>query len=792
MKKRISIIIIAVLLLFGVVVPDSNNVNAATFSQINENTMFFLQQSSVTCTLASAAMMVRRASRLNGSSNWNGVTENSMSSAAWTNNGLKNSFSYNGINVSCAGGTSTSNLSAVWNNCDKAGLFRSLLSQHPEGVVMYCKKSRDINDNVHAILLTDYTDGSFYCADPAKSASRIPLSNATVQMNNAFKYWYVSSPSLSLSVNEENPIGCFDIVTSTYGNVFVRGWAFDPSDISKNIQIHVYIGGASAGEGVEIHGIYANTNRKDVDNDHKCGENHGFDATISTGLSGEQQIYIYAINIGSGENQLIGTKTVYIPKDETKPVINDIKIINQSITGYTVQCTVSDSESGIKDVKFPTWTNLNDQDDISWESYTSKDGDTYYYDVKRSAHNYELGLYNTHIYAYDNQENVSISGVNYTFLGTKKDLGTDFYGIIRNVETQNVLQIEKGGDKSSNVAAYTFTGIDEQIWYFTRNINGSYRIQNKAKMGFSLDVSGGVDVIHTNIQIYENNDSTSQQWNVYEIENNLFFVPELTNSKSLDLENSSTENGANIQLFYLYFKSAGAFEVIMYNETEKSNIDGFSDETDSVLQGIAETIDDLNHVESEVFIQNDESTESGKHIERITGGNNYPGTNSVTGNVTTPNTTVVSTVPKIGTKLTDTTTKASYKVTKAGKSGGAVAYVGTTNKKATSVTIPATVKIDGITYKVTSIGNGVFQKNTKLKSITIEKNVTSIGKKAFYGCKNLKTINIKSTNLKTVGANAFKGIHAKAKIKVPKKKLKSYKKLLKGKGQGKKVKIQTL
>ena len=35
-----------------------------------------------------------------------------------------------------------------------------------------------------------------------------------------------------------------------------------------------------------------------------------------------------------------------------------------------------------------------------------------------------------------------------------------------------------------------------------------------------------------------------------------------------------------------------------------------------------------------------------------------------------------------------------------------------------------------------------------------------------------------------------KGIHAKAKIKVPKKKLKSYKKLLKGKGQGKKGPIE--
>ena len=40
-----------------------------------------------------------------------------------------------------------------------------------------------------------------------------------------------------------------------------------------------------------------------------------------------------------------------------------------------------------------------------------------------------------------------------------------------------------------------------------------------------------------------------------------------------------------------------------------------------------------------------------------------------------------------------------------------------------------------------------------------------------------------------MGKNAFGGIKSKAKIQVPAKKLKVYKNLLKGKGQGKKVKV---
>jgi hypothetical protein len=78
-----------------------------------------------------------------------------------------------------------------------------------------------------------------------------------------------------------------------------------------------------------------------------------------------------------------------------------------------------------------------------------------------------------------------------------------------------------------------------------------------------------------------------------------------------------------------------------------------------------------------------------------------------------------------------------------------------------------------------------------LKKLTIPAKVTKIGKKAFYGCKKLQNITIKTTKLtaKKVGSQAFKGIKSTAKIKVPKKKYKAYKKLLKSKGVSKKGKI---
>lgn len=154
--------------------------------------------------------------------------------------------------------------------------------------------------------------------------------------------------------------------------------------------------------------------------------------------------------------------------------------------------------------------------------------------------------------------------------------------------------------------------------------------------------------------------------------------------------------------------------------------------------------------------------------------------------------TATNTLPTVNTKLKDSSGVA-YTVTKSGLSKGEVAYSAPKNKKITSVTIPATVKIENVTYKVTSIKANSFKNCKKLKKATIGKNIKSIGKNAFYGCSKLKNITIKTTKLtnKNVGSKAFTKIYKKAQFKVPKKKLSAYKKLLKKKGvTGKKQTIK--
>lgn len=184
-----------------------------------------------------------------------------------------------------------------------------------------------------------------------------------------------------------------------------------------------------------------------------------------------------------------------------------------------------------------------------------------------------------------------------------------------------------------------------------------------------------------------------------------------------------------------------------------------------------------------------------------------------------------------GKTVKDQSTNGVYKVLMDGVS---VEFTKPVYKKA-SVRIPDTVKVNGITCKVTAISANAFKNNKSLKSVTIGRNVTVIGTNAFYGCrklsrvsggngivkidhrafancislskitipgtvrsigkqafrncKKLRSITIKTSTLsgKTIGSKAFAGTYKKPTVKVPAKQLKAYKKLLKARGMSSKA-----
>jgi hypothetical protein len=134
--------------------------------------------------------------------------------------------------------------------------------------------------------------------------------------------------------------------------------------------------------------------------------------------------------------------------------------------------------------------------------------------------------------------------------------------------------------------------------------------------------------------------------------------------------------------------------------------------------------------------------------------------------------------------IADKKSASKYKITKITKkngkvTGGTVTYTKPYNKNCKTATVNSTVKIAGVTFKVTSVEKSAFKGCTNLTKVTIGKNVTQIGKNAFNGCGNLRSVIINAVNLKKVGTNAFNGINYRTKFKLYKKKYEKYKKMIK-------------
>lgn len=210
------------------VVSYSQNMQATSINQMD----VFVKQDvqSGTCVLASNVMMLRRKAILAGNEQWSSITEAALEPTAWMDGiGVRNSFTYLGYQVE----------HGLLPEKPQDMLIR-LLQAHPEGIVIYD------DTHYHAILLTDYTDGSFYGCDPSPyyPNGRVAIDQTSLDINYAHQYWYVSggeipnlptslqlsTTSLSLSKGQSStlkavllPAGSKDTIT----------WSSDHPDIAS-------------------------------------------------------------------------------------------------------------------------------------------------------------------------------------------------------------------------------------------------------------------------------------------------------------------------------------------------------------------------------------------------------------------------------------------------------------------------------------------------------------------------------------------------------------------------------
>lgn len=110
----------------------------------------------------------------------------------------------------------------------------------------------------------------------------------------------------SVTVPTGSPFGSVDAATGRAGGIDLGGWAIDP-DTAAPIDVHVYVDGSFAGA------FPAVGSRPDVGTAFPgFGDGHGFAVTVASS-SGTRVACVYGINVGAGDNRLIGCRTVGVP-----------------------------------------------------------------------------------------------------------------------------------------------------------------------------------------------------------------------------------------------------------------------------------------------------------------------------------------------------------------------------------------------------------------------------------------------------------------------------------------------
>ena len=147
--------------------------------------------------------------------------------------------------------------------------------------------------------------------------------------------------------------------------------------------------------------------------------------------------------------------------------------------------------------------------------------------------------------------------------------------------------------------------------------------------------------------------------------------------------------------------------------------------------------------------------------------------------------TVQNNAPGVTSEQGSGTAKANY--TTATDGSNAVTYKAS-EASGKSAKVPNTITINGVSYKVTTIAANAFKGTTATK-VTVGTNVNTIKAKAFKGSK-VKTLVLNTKKLTKKGVKgALKGSKVTT-VKVPKAKVKAYKKIFTKANCGKKVTVK--
>ncbi|MGT2797648.1 GBS Bsp-like repeat-containing protein [Streptococcus intermedius] len=276
----------------------------------------------------------------------------------------------------------------------------------------------------------------------------------------------IAKPQGKITIANNNPeTGTFDVIVSEVSN---------PAGGVKTVSVPVWSSDGGQDD------IIWYTAARQADGTYKVTVK----ATDHKRSTGEYNIHLYYVQ---HDGQLVGVTGTTTTVSMARPK-GTLTITNNNPNAGTFDVIVSgvSSPDGVREVKLPTWSNVDGQDDIIWYTAKKQADGTYKVTVKASDHKYSTGIYNVHLYyVQDDGKLVGVAGTQtvvslakpqgqITIQNNNPDTGT-FDVIVSNVSNPYGVREVKLPIWSS------VNGQDDIIWYTAaKQADGTYKITVKA------------------------------------------------------------------------------------------------------------------------------------------------------------------------------------------------------------------------------------------------------------------------------------------------------------------------
>ncbi|WP_150202601.1 GBS Bsp-like repeat-containing protein [Streptococcus constellatus] len=276
----------------------------------------------------------------------------------------------------------------------------------------------------------------------------------------------IAKPQGKITIANNNPeTGTFDVIVSEVSN---------PAGGVKTVSVPVWSSDGGQDD------IIWYTAARQADGTYKVTVK----ATDHKRSTGEYNIHLYYVQ---HDGQLVGVTGTTTTVSMARPK-GTLTITNNNPNAGTFDVIVSgvSSPDGVREVKLPTWSNVDGQDDIIWYTAIKQANGTYKTTVKVRDHKYSTGIYNVHLYyIQDNGQIVGVAGTQ-TVVSLAKPQGQ--ISIQNNNPDTGTFDVIVSGVSSPygvrEVKLPTWSSVngqDDIIWYTaTKQANGTYKVTVKA------------------------------------------------------------------------------------------------------------------------------------------------------------------------------------------------------------------------------------------------------------------------------------------------------------------------